>query len=172
MKKLLVVVDYQNDFVDGTLGFKNAEKLEDKIFKRIKLAEKNKEDVVFTKDIHDKNYLKTEEGKNLPVSHCLKGSKGSELFGKIKSFEQKYPVFEKSTFGSVELGQYLLDKKYDQITIVGLVSYICVLSNAIICKSAKPNAHIIVEKDLTDAADKKAQKIGFEALKNIHVEIK
>lgn len=172
MKKLLVIVDYQVDFVNGSLGFPGAEKLEEKILARIKKAKAEKEDIVFTKDIHDEKYLESEEGKNLPVSHCQKGSKGAELFGGLKTFEKDYPVFEKGTFGSLDLGNYLKDKKYDEITIIGLVSYICVLSNAVICKAALPNAHIVVEKDLTSAYDINAQKIGFEALKNIHVEIR
>lgn len=172
MKKLLIIVDYQVDFVNGSLGFPGAEKLESKIVSRIKKAKVAGEDLVFTKDIHDEKYLESEEGKNLPVIHCQKGTKGAELFGELKKFEKDYPVFEKGAFASIELGNYLKDKKYDEITIVGLVSYICVLSNAVICKAALPNAHIIVEKDLTSAYDINAQKIGFEALKNIHVEIR
>ena len=172
MKKLLVVVDFQEDFVNGSLGFDGASDLEDKIIARIERAVKQNEDIIFTKDVHDENYLATEEGKNLPIKHCLKGSKGTELFGKLKQFNNKYITFEKGSFGSIELGNYLLNKNYDEITIIGLVSYICVLSNAVICKSAVPNAHIIVEKDLTAAQDLHAQEIGFEALRNIHVEIR
>lgn len=172
MKKLLIVIDYQNDFVSGSLGFAGAEKLEQKLLKRIEKAQKEDEDIIFTKDVHFENYMETEEGKNLPVMHCLEGSKGSELFGELESISKSYPVFKKNTFPSLELGNYLKDKKYDEITLVGLVSYICVLSNAVIAKAALPNAHIIVEKELTDAADKKAEEIGFEALRNIHVEIK
>ena len=172
MKKLLVIVDYQVDFVNGSLGFGGADLLEKKIFNRILKAQNEGEDIVFTKDIHNENYLKSEEGKNLPVIHCQKGSAGAELFGSLKQFENQYPVFEKGAFASIDLGNYIKDKDYDEITIVGLVSYICVLSNAVICKAALPNAHIIVEKDLTSAYDINAQKIGFEALKNIHVEIR
>lgn len=172
MKKLLIVVDYQKDFVDGTLGFDGAEKLAEKLVERVKRAQAENEDVIFTKDVHEKNYLKTEEGKNLPVEHCLRGTEGAKLYGKLAQFEGKFLTFEKGTFGSIEMGDYLKDKNYDEITIVGLVSYICVLSNAVICKAALPNAHIIVEKDLTSAYDIHAQEIGFEALRNIHVEIK
>lgn len=172
MKKLLIIVDYQVDFVSGSLGFAGAEKLEQKLLKRIDFAKVNGEDIIFTKDIHFEDYMLTEEGKNLPVLHCTKDSKGSELFGSLKEASKGYPVFEKPTFGSLELGNYLKDKGYNEITIVGLVSYICVLCNAVICKAALPNAHIIVEKELTDAADKHAQEVGFEALKNIHIEIK
>lgn len=172
MKKLLIVIDYQVDFVNGALGFEGAEKLEQKLLKRIENAKKNGEDIIFTKDVHLSDYMSSEEGKNLPVVHCIKGTEGSELYGKIKDAAKGYPVFEKGTFASLDLGNYLKDKDYEEITLVGLVSYICVLSNAVMCKAALPNAHIVVEKDLTDALDKHAQEVGFEALKNIHVEIK
>lgn len=172
MKKLLIVIDYQVDFVNGALGFKGAEKLEQKLLKRIEIAKNNGEDIIFTKDTHSKDYMSSEEGKNLPIPHCIEGTKGDELFGEIKEAAKGYPMFEKGAFASLDLGNYLKDKNYDEISLVGLVSYICVLCNAVICKAALPNAHIIVEKDLTDAGDKHAEEIGFEALKNIHVEIK
>ena len=172
MNKLLIVVDYQVDFVSGALGFPGAELLESKIADRIKLAKQNGEDVIFTKDVHDKLYLNSEEGKHLPIEHCIENTAGCELVGKIEGLSKGEKIFAKGAFGSIELGNYLLDKDYKEITIVGLVSYICVLANAIICKSALPNAHIIVEKDLVDAADKHAQEIGFEALRNVHIEIR
>ena len=172
MKKVLIVIDYQNDFVDGSLGFPGAEKLEKKLLDRIQAAKNSGEDIIFTKDMHESNYLNTEEGKNLPIIHCVKNTKGFELYGKLKDVAEGYPTFEKGAFASLDLGNYLKDKNYDEISLVGLVSYICVLCNAVICKAALPNAHIIVEKDLTDAGDKHAEEIGFEALKNIHVEIK
>ena len=172
MKKLLVVVDYQVDFVNGSLGFNGAENLEDKIYKRILKAKECGEDTVFTKDVHFEDYMSTEEGKNLPIMHCQNGSEGAALFGKIKEFENEFTVFEKGSFGSLELGNYIKDKNFEEITIVGLVSYICVFANAVICKSSLPNAHIIVEKDLVGAGDEKAQEIGFEAMKNLHIDIK
>ncbi len=172
MKKLLIVVDYQIDFVNGALGFEGAEKLEPKIYDRILKAKEDNEDIVFTKDVHEENYMETEEGKNLPVPHCIRGSESTKLYGRIEEMSKGYKTFEKATFGSIELAKYLDGKKYDVITLVGLVSYICVLSNAVIAKAACPNAHIIVEKDLTSAAFLHEQDVGFEALKNIHVEIK
>lgn len=172
MKKLLIVVDYQKDFVDGALGFSGAEKLEPLIVNRIEQANNENEDVVFTKDVHSKDYLMSEEGKNLPVEHCIKNSEGSMLFGRLEEISKKYPCFEKPSFGSLDLGEYLKNKSYQQVTIIGLVSYICVFSNAIIAKAALPNAHIVVEKNLTSAADLHAQEVGFEALKNLHIEIK
>lgn len=172
MKKLLIVVDYQIDFVSGALGFENADKLEEGIVARIKIAQSSGEDIVFTRDVHEENYMETEEGKNLPVLHCIRGSEGTKFFGRVEELSKGYKVFEKATFGSIELAKYLDGKHYDEITLIGLVSYICVLSNAVIAKAAIPNAHIVVEKDLTSAAFIHEQEVGFEALRNIHVEIR
>lgn len=172
MKKLLIVVDYQNDFVNGSLGFNDAIKLETPIYKRIIEAENNNEDVIFTKDIHETNYLETEEGRNLPIIHCLKGTLGAEIYGKVNELSKRHIIIEKETFGSSRLALYLKDNNYDQITLIGLVSYICVLSNAVICKAMNPNAHIIVEKVLTSGLDKKVQEEAFDVMRNIHIEIK
>ncbi|HBF67773.1 MAG TPA: N-carbamoylsarcosine amidohydrolase [Firmicutes bacterium] len=172
MKKLLIVVDYQNDFVNGTLGFDDAIELEKPIANRIKSAKDNGEEVVFTKDVHEDNYLMSEEGKNLPISHCIRNSGGEDFFGEIKELSKEHLVFEKNTFGSSLLFDYLKENHFDQITLIGLVSYICVLSNAVIAKAANPDAHIIIEKDLTSGIDKKLQNEAFDVLKNIHIQIK
>ncbi len=172
MNKLLIVVDYQIDFVSGALGFEGADKLEEGIVARINKAKEEGEDIVFTRDVHEKDYMSTEEGKNLPVVHCIRGEEGTKFFGRVEELSKGHKVFEKATFGSIELAKYLDGKKYDEITLIGLVSYICVLSNAVIAKAAVPNAHIVVEKDLTSAAFIHEQEVGLEALKNIHVEIR
>ena len=172
MNKLLIVVDYQIDFVSGALGFEGADKLEKGIVERIKKAEELGEEVVFTRDVHEKNYMETEEGKNLPVVHCIRGEEGTKFYGRVEELSKGHKVFEKETFGSIELAKYLDGRKYETITLIGLVSYICVLSNAVIAKAAVPNAHIVVEKELTSAAFIHEQEVGLEALKNIHVEIK
>ena len=86
---ILIVVDYQKDFVDGALGFKKAETLEEGIYNKVKAYLKKGNKVIFTYDTHDENYLNTREGKNLSVPHCYNNTKGYELFGKIKEFEGK-----------------------------------------------------------------------------------
>ena len=140
MKKLLIVVDYQNDFVDGALGFEGANKLDEVIANKIKDYKKNNYDVIFTFDTHDEDYMQTEEGNNLPVKHCIKGTIGHELYGKVKKcFDKDRDVyFEKPTFPSLELANYLKDKEYEEIELCGLVSNICVLSNVVMVKSALP----------------------------------
>ena len=108
MKKLLLVIDYQNDFVSGSLGFEQAVSLEDPICRKIESYLKNGDDIIFTLDTHGQDYSSTQEGKKLPVPHCLKGSDGWKVYGKAASYLSKAAaVFEKPTFGSLELGEYL-----------------------------------------------------------------
>lgn len=149
MKKLLIVVDYQNDFVDGSLGFDGAEKLYDKIKSKIAEYENEGEDIVYTLDTHNENYLETAEGKSLPVKHCIKGTKGWELYGDLKEILKDKKSFEKETFGSSELLNYLIGKDYEEVELCGLVSNICVISNAVITKAALPQAQIVVDKSCT-----------------------
>src|SRR5690554_4163488 len=137
MKKCLIVVDYQVDFVDGSLGFKGAEKLDEIIEEKIKDQLINNQDVLYTLDTHYENYLETQEGKNLPIVHCVENTKGHEVFGNTKKYiKDAKKVFIKNTFGSLDLGNFLTTQKYDEIELCGLVTNICVISNAIIAKAA------------------------------------
>ena len=171
MKNALLVIDYQKDFVDGALGFPGAEKLEPVIIEHIKKAISNKDEVIFTYDTHEANYLETEEGKNLPVVHCIKGSEGWKLYGKLNEYVKDATVFDKPTFGSLELGNYLKDKEFGVITIVGLVSNICVISNAIIAKAALPNAHIVVDSKATASFDPELNQKTMDVLKGLQIEV-
>ena len=146
MKKLLIVVDYQNDFVTGSLGFSGAELLEDPILNKIKAYEANNDHIIYTFDTHYDDYLETREGRGLPIKHCLKETDGHALYGKILehyqngNYEGNDVVF-KDTFGSADLLKMLIEKEnYAVIELVGLVSYICVISNAVIAKTAQPHA--------------------------------
>ena len=116
MKKLLVVIDYQNDFVNGSLGFQEAVALEDYLADLIKEYHNNNDDVIFTYDTHQKNYLTTKEGKNLPVAHCLENTEGWQLYGKIHDLAKNDKKIIKETFGSLALGNYLKNKQYNEIT--------------------------------------------------------
>ena len=174
MKKLLVVVDYQNDFVDGALGFEGAEKIEDRIFQLIEYFEKNEDYICFTLDTHERDYLRTTEGQNLPVEHCIRGTHGWQLVDRIKDYYTKYPHFEKHTFGSLDLGNYIrgISPLINEVYVVGLVSNICVISNAIIAKAAlDKNGRVYVIKDATDSFDKEMQQKGFDILENLHIKV-
>ena len=174
MKKLLIVVDFQNDFVDGSLGFEKAVELDDLIYNKILEYKNNNDDVIYTFDTHDDDYMDTVEGKHLPILHCLKGEYGHELYGKVKTLfdKEKDVYFEKPTFPSLELANYLKNKDYKEIELCGLVSNICVLSNVIMVKAALPNSTIIVDKTLTNSFDEILNDYTFEILKGIQVEVK
>lgn len=172
MKKLLVVVDYQKDFVDGALGFPGAEKLDDPICAKIEDYTGADADVVFTFDTHDQDYLQTQEGKKLPVPHCIKGSDGWQLYGKTAAHLRPDSVrFEKSCFGSMELATYAAKGAYDEVELCGLVSNICVLSNAILIKAALPEARVIVDARCTACADPAANEQALDCLEGVQVDV-
>ena len=176
MKKLLIVVDYQNDFVNGSLGFSGAELLDSLIYQKIFEYKFAGNDVIYTFDTHGADYLHTEEGKNLPVEHCIKGTPGYELYGKVGSiFDSSIDkYFEKNTFPSLDLANYLknLNYNYEEVELCGLVSNICVISNAIMVKAALPNAHIVVDHNLTASFDQKLNEETFDILKGLQVEVR
>lgn len=160
MKKLLVVVDYQNDFVTGALGFKAAEALEAPIAARVEKTLAEGGYVVFTRDTHRPDYLHTREGGFLPVPHCIKGSEGWHLVGALARYEggesEKVAVVDKPTFGSAALPhcvRALCGGEPDEIEICGVVTNICVVSNAVLLHSAFLNSSITVLKDLCAAGD-------------------
>ena len=172
MQRLLVVVDYQNDFIDGALGFKGADAIAPRIVELIKEFRTNQDEVVFTYDTHGADYMKTTEGAYLPVPHCLKGQEGWELHSSIKGLVNESKTFEKPSFGSKELGDYIASRRFDEIYLCGLVSDICVFSNAIIAKSsASPYCKIKVVRDATSSFDIDMQEKAFDVLKHLHIEI-
>lgn len=162
MKKCLIVVDYQNDFVSGSLGFEKAKELDSKIANLIEKYHNNSDDVVFTLDTHYDDYMNTNEGKSLPVPHCIKDTIGHNLYGKVShSVKESDLLFEKNTFGSDKLFEYLKNNRYSSIELVGVVTNICVISNAVIAKTAQPETEIIVNKNLVASND---DKLNVEAL--------
>ena len=174
MKKLLVVVDYQNDFVDGALGFDGAEAIEDEIVKLVDEFEKNNDYVAFTLDTHESDYLYTTEGRNLPVKHCIIGTEGWQIRERLQDAMKRHPVFEKHTFGSIDLGNFIkgLNVLIDEVYLVGLVSNICVISNAIIAKAALGKyGKVFVVKNATASFDEEMQQKGFDILENLHIKV-
>ena len=173
MKKFLVVVDMQKDFVDGALGFEGADRIIPGIIEKIKEFEAEGGQIVYTLDTHFENYMETQEGKNLPVPHCLKGSEGHGLCEELKPLLSGRKVFEKPCFGSIELAEYIKENASDisSIELCGLVSNICVLSNAVIAKAAAPEAEVIVNSALTASFDPKLHQSTLDVLKGIQVTV-
>ena len=132
--KVLCVIDMQNDFIDGALGTKEAEAIVENVKAKIELYRKNGDTVIFTRDTHNEAYMNTQEGKNLPVPHCIKGSKGWEVSEKLDTASDK--IIDKPTFGSFELAEYISTlADVEEIELIGLCTDICVISNAMILKA-------------------------------------
>ncbi len=171
MKKLLIVVDYQNDFVDGALGFQKAVEVEDRIVEKIKKYEQNNDEVIYTLDTHYDNYMETMEGKNLPVPHCIKGSYGHKLYGKVEKLAKGKLQIEKTTFGSIDLVKYLENKEYSSVELIGVVSNICVISNAVLVKATLPNTEIIVDSKAIASNDELLESKAIDILRNLHIKV-
>ena len=173
MKKLLLVVDYQKDFVDGALGFADAEKLDGPIAAKIAQYRAAGDDVAFTMDTHGPDYLGTQEGRKLPVPHCLRGSDGWQLYGETGQAVERSRdmVIGKGTFPSLWLANWLKGQGYDQVELAGLVSYLCVLSNAIMVKAALPEAEIIVDASCTAGPDPALHAKGLDVMEALQITV-
>lgn len=180
-KKVLLVVDYQKDFVDGALGFESAKSLDTGIASLMKqYAEDEKGLIICTFDTHERNYLETQEGKKLPVEHCIDGTEGWKLYGETEMMEILNPMkctrIRKPTFGSYELAKRLTlidgtQGGIESITIVGVVTNMCVISNAVIAKAACPEAEIIIKKDLVDSFDKELHQKALDVMASMQMTI-
>jgi len=170
----LFVIDYQNDFVDGALGFPGAEKLDPLIAARVRAYGPGR--VWFTRDTHGTDYLSTREGRHLPVVHCVRGSKGWENYGETaKALEEVGAVgIEKPAFGldiSDPRVAAALPPAADRIELCGLVSSICVVSNAVVLQSRYPNAQIVVDAGLTAGPDEKLHQETLDVLGGLQAEV-
>jgi len=174
MNRYLFVIDYQNDFVDGALGFPGAEKLDEKI--AAKVRQYGKGHVLFTRDTHFENYLDTREGKNLPVVHCVKDTPGWQVYGETAKAlaEVAAKGIDKLVFGmdvTDPATAAVLPESADEIELVGLVSNICVVSNAVVLQSKYPEATIIVDAACTDSFDKGLHEKVLDVLTGFQVKV-
>ena len=168
MKTLLVISNYQVDYVSGAIGYPRALELEDKIIEAIK----EYDDYIFTLEIQDDNYKNTIEGKYLITPHCLKNTSGALLYGKLESLRDKaLKVFESNTFSCIDLAEYLKDKEYDEIDICGVNSHVNVASNALLIKSVLPNTKIKVKRELTTSYDLTLEEEAYDVLRANHIEV-
>lgn len=172
MKKCLIVVDYQNDFVTGSLGFKKAEQLDDRIAEKIEKYRSENWEIVFTFDTHEENYLNTNEGRNLPVAHCIKGTDGHKLYGKTANMlKQSDKCFYKPSFGSAELFEYLKAEKFDIVELCGVVTNICVISNAVLAKTALPEAEVSVDSACVASNDDSLNKSALDVMQRLQINV-
>lgn len=172
MSKALVVVDYQVDFVNGTLGFEGAELLEPIIIEKIEKTRAEGGKIIFTLDTHTEDYLNTAEGKKLPVVHCVDGSEGHKLFGRLAGCVQDGDiVIKKPSFGSLELADILRENKFDEIELCGLVTDICVVSNAIITKAALPESRVSVDGNACASFDRSAHEAALKVMSSVQIDV-
>ncbi len=175
-KKVLVVIDYQQDFVTGSLGFNEAEKLDSIICEKI-VSYKDHQ-VFYTLDTHDEEYLESLEGESLPIEHCIKGTKGHEVYGKTKRCldEVRAQPLEKRSFGihPQELHEQCFDFYEDElesIELVGVVTNICVISNAIVLRTMYPEVKIIVDSNATASPDRELHEKALDVLEGLHITV-
>ena len=166
-KKAIIVVDMQNDFIDGSLGTKEAQDMLPRLTDKLSHAD-GKTDILFTMDTHESNYLSTQEGKKLPVEHCIKPSKGWEIAAALKPFAEKAKaVVEKPTFGSTKLPEFVAD----EIEIAGLCTDICVISNALLLKAFYPEKKISVDASCCAGVTPESHRNALNAMKMCQIEI-
>jgi Amidases related to nicotinamidase len=172
MGRILIVVDYQNDFVNGSLGFEKAAKLEEAIVRKMEAYRRSGDEIAFTFDTHGADYLQTQEGKKLPVPHCIKNTPGWNLYGRAADFcGEGTKRFEKGAFGSMELAGYLAQNQYDTVELVGVVSNICVISNAVLAKAALPEAEIIVDAACTAGNDDVLNEKALDIMRGMQITV-
>lgn len=169
--KLLIVVDMQNDFIDGALGTKEAVGIVDKVKDKIFEYKCNYNPIIFTRDTHKKSYLDTQEGKNLPVEHCIYGTHGWKITNELDTDSSE--VINKESFGSIYLAEYI-EYKYptvSEIELVGLCTDICVISNAMILKAKFPETLIAVDASCCAGVTPESHRNALAAMKMCQINV-
>lgn len=166
--KYLIVVDMQNDFITGSLGSELAQKIVPNVENKVKNFDGK---VIFTRDTHFDDYMDTQEGKNLPVKHCIKDTEGWQICDELKPYAGE--VIDKITFGSIDLPHILKScgREIEEIELCGLCTDICVISNAMILKASFPETKIIVDAGCCAGVSAESHNTALEAMKAVQIEI-
>jgi nicotinamidase-related amidase len=165
--KFLIVVDIQNDFISGSLGSAEAVAIVPNVVNKVKAFDGK---VIFTRDTHNTNYLSTQEGKKLPVEHCIKGTHGWEICDELLPYVDT--VIDKPTFGSVELPVLLSSLgSVDEVTLIGLCTDICVISNAMLIKAAFPEAKVMIDSSCCAGVTPESHNNALSAMSFVQIEI-
>lgn len=171
MQNILLVIDMQNDFIDGALGSPAAQAVVPYVVERVKNFEGT---VLFTRDTHRENYANTQEGRNLPVVHCLRGTHGWQLHPELEALRKTEPI-DKVTFGAASLPAILSDlddhDRISSITLLGLDTDICVISNALLIKAFFPEIPIRVDARGCAGVTPESHQMALEAMKACQIEI-
>ena len=171
MKKILIVVDMQNDFIDGALGTKEAVAIVPKVEEKIRNFDG---EVFFTRDTHETYYLETQEGKKLPVKHCIRDTEGWQIRKELDALRKTEPI-DKETFGSTDLVGELVTLNEDQgigsITLVGLCTDICVIYNALLIKASIPEVPIWVDATCCAGVTPESHENALKAMEACQIRI-
>ena len=171
MQDVLVVVDMQNDFIDGALGTPEAVAIVPNVKRKI---EEFQGTVLFTRDTHFENYLETQEGKNLPVPHCIKGTDGWDIRPELDQLRTTNPI-DKVTFGSDQLGEILFgmdqQERIESITFIGLCTDICVISNAMIAKAFLPEVPLIIDANCCAGVTPESHENALKAMEVCQIKV-
>ena len=168
MKELLVVVDMKKDFIDGSLGTKEAQAIVEPVCEKIRSFNG---DVIYTRDTHGENYLDTLEGKNLPVKHCIKDTEGWQIQKDIyeAGSGKTLCVIDKPVFGSVELTEIAFIGRYEKVTLIGLCTDICVVTSALLLKTKLKEIPVAVIENLCAGVTPQSHKAAVETMKMCQV---
>lgn len=167
MKKILIVVDMQNDFIDGSLGSAMAQAIVPKVVEKAAHFDGK---VIFTRDTHGPNYLNTQEGRKLPVKHCIQGTPGWQICEELQPFAAN--VVDKLSFGSISLPRLLAQEGTpESIELCGLCTDICVISNAMILKAALPEIPLLVDASCCAGVTPESHRNALEAMKMCQITV-
>ncbi len=172
MRNILVVIDMQNDFIDGALGTAEAVAIVPRVVEKMK--EYDPWNIYLTRDTHYENYLETQEGRNLPVVHCVKDTHGWQLRAEVAEAARDAAIFDKPTFGSVELAGRLMAERAQEaleIELVGLCTDICVVSNALLLKAAMPEAPITVDAACCAGVTPEKHQAALETMRSCQIKV-
>jgi nicotinamidase-related amidase len=173
MRKILIVIDMQNDFIDAALGTKEAVSIVEAVKEKIRSFPA--EDVIATMDTHDEGYMQTQEGKNLPVMHCIKGTDGWKIRPDIAELLTGARIYEKPTFGSTALAADLKDfseKEEIELELIGLCTDICVVSNALLLKASMPEVKISVDAACCAGVTPQKHLAALETMRSCQIDVK
>ena len=172
MRKILIVIDMQNDFIDAALGTKEALSIVEAVKDKIRSCAP--ENVIATMDTHGENYMETQEGKYLPVPHCIKGSEGWKIRSDIAALLEGAKIYEKPTFGSTALAEDLreLSKKEEiELELVGLCTDICVASNTLLLKAFMPEVKISVDASCCAGVTPEKHLAALETMRSCQIQV-
>ena len=169
MRKLLIVVDMQNDFITGSLGSPQAEQIVPGVMDKIAAYRQSGDKIVFTRDTHTEDYLETQEGRMLPVKHCIADTEGYLIAEKLDT--DGCEIFDKPSFGSIALAEQAAAGGYDEIELCGLCTDICVVSNALILKARLPETKIVVDAACCAGVSEESHEAALLTMKMCQVNV-